>query len=118
MTEYVCNWPVKEHGKTYAEGELINTDNADELLSLGAIRLAPESTAQKAQAQEPDNDKPSELEQLIAAIPQLDKDNDKHWIANGAPDAGALAEIVGFKVSADLRNQAWDAYQPTVNEGE
>ena len=41
------------------------------------------------------------------AIANLDKKDEAHWTKNNEPDANVLTELLGWKVKADERNQAW-----------
>lgn len=53
----------------------------------------------------------AELEDRISAIKievgKLDKDDETKWTAAGLPDATVLTEMLGWKVKAGERNQAW-----------
>jgi len=57
------------------------------------------------------NKAPEELADRIAAIKveaaKLDKEDQTKWTAGGMPDANVLTEMLGWKVKAEERNQAW-----------
>lgn len=44
---------------------------------------------------------------IIAEIGKLPLDDDTLWTNSGKPDAGALSERLGFRVSAAERDAAW-----------
>jgi hypothetical protein len=46
---------------------------------------------------------------IIAAIGELDPENDEHATASGKPHTAALAEILGYKVTAAERDSAHEA---------
>lgn len=58
----------------------------------------------------------SELEQVVEVIVNLEV-NDVNYIKKGdlskgaKPDSGVLDNLLGFDVSAELRDKAWTAYQ-------
>jgi len=57
---------------------------------------------------------------ITAAIGDLDKDNEGHWISGGVPDAKALNEVLGWdfkhQVRAEERNIAWARFN--TNKGD
>lgn len=61
-------------------------------------------------ANDSSTDELSELEKVLAVIPDVISNKD-NLTSTGAPSTAALTEAVGFDVSAELRNQAWSAYQ-------
>ena len=111
---YKANWLVK-HNKTLfspnSEKLSLTKDEAAPLLTLGAISEANEQSSQD------NNDSNDELSQeqqqaaVVTAIGTMDLTNEENTIGNGAPDAGKLTELVGFNVSASLRNDAWAQVQ-------
>jgi len=119
---YVCNWPVKENGETLHEGDEYQGDNTAQLLELGAIRLIEGQPQQPAATTEPSEENTDgealQLQKVIYAIGQLEKGNEAHWTKTDKPEVKPLTEIVGFKVSAALRDQAWDSIQAESEEGE
>lgn len=48
---------------------------------------------------------------LMDAIALLNPADVTHWTKAGLPDANALSELTGRKVSATERNDAWAEYQ-------
>jgi len=54
---------------------------------------------------------PEQLADRIVAIKEaigrLDKKDEAHWTKSNEPDANVLTELLGWKVKADERNQAW-----------
>ncbi|MBL4832645.1 MAG: hypothetical protein JKY26_01615 [Pseudomonas sp.] len=108
---YQANWNVK-HNKTMFTPDskkplMLTKDEAAPLLALGAISELDE------QPEHDNNDLTGELSQeqklsaVIAAISTMDLNSKENTIGNGSPDAGKLTELVGFNVSASLRNDAW-----------
>lgn len=52
---------------------------------------------------------PEKMQQIIAAIKALNPETD--FTAGGKPKVDVLASVVGFDISADERDAAWQAYQ-------
>ena len=105
LTEYECVEPVKHNQKKYLPGAPISLSGKDAapLLAIKAIKV-PEGKI------EPTAPVLSELEQLLAVIPGVIEDK-ANLTSSGLPLVEALTEAVGFDVSADMRNEAWAAYQ-------
>lgn len=94
--------PLRHDGKRYQAGETVELTPAQAapLLRDGVV------VGRHAEAE------PETLEErILDAIDELDPDNKDHWTNDGKPDATALAEIVGERVSAKLRDQVWEAHQ-------
>lgn len=110
---YKANWLVKYNKKTFnpnSEPLMLTKDEAVPLLALGAICEAEEASLESQDS----NDELSQEQQLsavVTAIGTMDLTNAENTIASGAPDAGKLTELVGFNVSASLRNDAWAQVQ-------
>lgn len=105
LTEYECVEPVSHNQKKYLPGAPISLSGKDaaSLLAIKAIKV-PEGKA------EPVVPQLSTLEQLLAAIPAVIADK-ANLTSSGLPLVEALTETVGFDVSADMRNEAWAAFQ-------
>ena len=52
-----------------------------------------------------------DLEALVEAIGGLVPEDKGHFTRDGKPDAKVLSEITGFRVSAAVRDAAWDAHK-------
>lgn len=50
------------------------------------------------------------IDKLVAAIGQLETDNTEHFTTKGIPQLDALAAIVGEKVTAKQRDEAFTAF--------
>lgn len=53
----------------------------------------------------------SQVEAVKGAISELDPNDDTHFTKQGKPSANALTELVGFAVSTQLRDKAWEEHQ-------
>lgn len=71
-----------------------------------AQAAAPTQSADSAQSNN-NSDDVSIMDQLVEAIGKLDADNAEHFTTKGAPQLDALAEIVGQKVTAAQRDEAF-----------
>lgn len=47
------------------------------------------------------------VELVVFAIESLDKDNEEYWTA-GKPKTDILSDLVGERVSAKVRDEAWE----------
>lgn len=105
LTEYECVQPVSHNQKKYLPGAPISLSGKDAapLLELKAIKELEVKTEPVAPAL-------SQLEQLLAVIPSVIKDK-ANLTSSGLPLVEALTDAVGFDVSADMRNEAWTAFQ-------
>ena len=105
LTEYECVEPVKHNQKKYLPGAPISLSGKDAapLLAINAIKVP----AGKA---EPVVPQLSTLEQLLTVIPNVITDK-ANLTSSGLPLVEALTDAVGFDVSADMRNEAWAAFQ-------
>ena len=54
---------------------------------------------------------PNELQVVVAAIGQMDKDNPDDYTNGGKPDANRLSTECGFNVSAALRDEAFEVFE-------
>jgi hypothetical protein len=124
---------VKRGGKVHRperEGSIEIPDEAEarHQQQLGAIghRLAADGGAepepakgagdeQKAQPGRPED--PAEADRQIAGVIQaLDPGEEAVWTSGGKPDAQALSEKLGWRVSAEDRDRVWAAVKPAAGE--
>jgi len=107
---YIANWLVK-HNKTLfspnSEPLSLTKDEAAPLLALGAISEAEEQPAQDDNGSTNELSQEQQLSAVVTAIGTMDLTNEENTIGNGSPDAGKLTDLVGFNVSAKLRDEAW-----------
>ena len=105
LTEYECVQPVSHNQKKYLPGAPISLSGKDAapLLEIKSIKEPDVKT-------EPVAPVLSELEQLLAVIPGVIEDK-ANLTGSGLPLVEALTEAAGFDVSADMRNEAWTAFQ-------
>jgi len=71
--------------------------------------------------EKPQEEEPAELDanritELAEAIATLDRDNPKHYLADGKPDARAISSVVGSRVTKEERDLAWDAFKEQSEE--
>lgn len=105
----------------FLAGSRIDLDDkqAQPLLDLGAVtsgydgkEKAPEpADAGKTPVTLSDAEK---LEAVKAVIGSLDIENTELWTKSGSPNATALGGLVGFDVSASLRDAAWNEVKPAA----
>ena len=115
---YNVNTPIKFSGEQYhPDDKEMNTielsvKEAKPLLAINAISV-PDEDEKETPSTDSSNLKkaPEELVERVAAIKdeieKLDKDDNTKWTAGGMPDANVLTEMLGWKVKAEERNQAW-----------
>lgn len=115
---YQANWNVKHNKQMFGPDSdkplLLTKNEAAPLLALGAIDEVQEQSNHDGNGSSESSDELSQEQQLsavIAAIGTMDLTNEENTIGNGSPDAFLLTEIVGFNVSASLRNEAWVAFE-------
>lgn len=107
MGKYLVKHPVKIDGEKLfpSEDQVIEVEDrlANQHVKTGSLEKfsgAPRQT----------ENKPS-LKEVVAAISKLSPDNDDHWTTSGKPQTGALSEVVGKAVNADLRDKAFAAWK-------
>jgi len=119
---YNVDSPVKFSGTQYHPDDKENNTielsekEAKPLLALNAISEPSEDEPEDEPTNKSSNivnlkTTPEELEDRLSAIKgavsKLDKEDKTKWTSNGMPDANVLTEMLGWKVKADERNQAW-----------
>lgn len=112
LKKYEVLSPIKTIGGIVVEGSIeLDDKDAAELKALGAIGglVAIEVIPTK-----PALSDEQKLDAVKAAIGTLDAANTDVWTAAGKPNAAALTAIVGFDVSAALRDAAWDLVKPAA----
>lgn len=109
MREYKVLSPIKTLDGIVAAGLImIPMNEADELIKVGAIAEIEAPPEKPALSDE------QKLDAVKTAIGTLDTANADVWTASGKPNAAALTAIVGFDVSAALRDTAWDLVKPVA----
>lgn len=112
---YQANWNVKHNKQMFGPDSdkplLLTKDEAAPLLALGAISEADEQPKQDGNGSGDELSQEQQLSAVVTAIGTMDLTNEENTIGNGSPDAGKLTELVGFNVSASLRNEAWVAFE-------
>lgn len=105
--KYLTQWPVRFNGERLkAEVEVEMTEKeASPLIQCGAVCFVESDLGSNNSTDELSQDQ--KLSAVIAAIGTMDLNLKENTIGNGSPDAGKLTELVGFNVSASLRNDAW-----------
>lgn len=64
-----------------------------------------------AGAQDVEPNKSDGLSAVVSAILGLDPDDESLWTSDGKPTVDALEEVLGYGVSADVRDRAWEIAQ-------
>ena len=65
----------------------------------------------------PGADKPAPtIDEIVIAIEQLDKDDDALWTSDDKPQVDALSKALGVKITADVRDEAFEAYTASLAE--
>ncbi len=130
---YTCDSPVNHDGKLYAIGAPIDLtdDAAESLLALGRISAPPANpvpsnvvnlgdakkgageadTGTPAGAGDEPTDPVVRQAAIKVAIASLDREDESLWLKSGAPDAKAVTEVLGWKVTAAERDEVWGAQQ-------
>jgi hypothetical protein len=108
MGKYLVRHPVKIDGEKLfpSDDQVIYVEDRVARQHVKSGALAPF----KVSSQPAGGDKPK-LQDVVSAISKLSPNNDDHWTTSGKPQTGALSEIVGKAVSADLRNRAFTAWE-------
>lgn len=105
--------PLRHDGERYGVGEPVEMTErqAAPLLEIGALR-EPKGGADAARGT---GEPPADAERharLVAAIAELDPENEAHFTKGGKPECDALATVSGIEsVSAKERDAAWAEYQ-------
>ena len=102
----VTNYTTKVGGVYVPPGTRINLDHdeAERKLRSGLVRLPDRNDSEGQAARlKPQGD---DLFRAIALkIPELDKDDRESWTADGKPNTRALAELLGYPISARDRDE-------------
>lgn len=105
MKDYKVLSPFKDADGIHKPDDTVSLSDkdADELLELGAIEESAQSTVPA--------DAETRQTAIIDAIGTLDPANEDLWLRDGKPDTNAIAEIIGWAVTAGERNAAWATIQ-------
>jgi len=117
-TKYRVDYRLNMGKKEYEVGDPISLsdEEAEPLLNTNPPVLSLASQSEKAPASDKTNvvklqkapeDEADRIVAIKEAISLLDKDDQTHWTKNEEPDANVLTELLGWKVKASERNQAW-----------
>jgi len=119
LTIHCKQQDFRRAGRAWPKGDTI-IDSADysaeQIAQLRADTImfrvtdAPNTQPTRA-AQAADREQAAFIDRIIAAISQLQIHNPEHWTKNNEPDARALTDILGERVSAKQRDQAWARVQ-------
>lgn len=98
--------PIKHDGKEYAVDKPIDLEDkeAEDLRAVGAISDATSVPGNTVTAPV---DEAERIAAIVAAIGQLDINNNALWVKSGAPKTEAITAITGWPVVAADRNAAW-----------
>lgn len=113
---YEIKTPIKVldadgNGVILREGEVELDDKAAaDFLQVGAVVAIAAPAAAPATKAAPE-DEAERLAAIKDAIGKLNIDNGDLWTAAGKPQTVAIAEIIGWPVSAADRDAAWEALQ-------
>ena len=67
---------------------------------------------------DPDDDPVERQTAILKAIGLLNAENPALWGQDGAPRVKALEAVLGFDISEDERNHAWEAYRQEEAAGD
>jgi hypothetical protein len=107
---FLCDHEVPDDsGDSYSKDEVceMNIHSCNHFVKRGLAEFVDNKTA--VEKPSPDDD-PATVEEIIEAIELLDDDNDENWIADGRADVKALEGLLGKKVTAAQRDEAWAAF--------
>lgn len=112
---FVTAYKVKaEGGEEYKEGQEItcSDETAKHFISRGvAVNSADYKPAKKPEEDNPNtNDDEVSMQEIIEAISLLEEDNPDHWTADRRPQVKALEHVLGKDITAEQRDQAFEAY--------
>jgi len=128
---YNVDSPIKFGGEQYhPDNKDMNTielptKEAENLLAVNAISVPDEikketPTDKKTNVVNLQTAPEENAERITAikeAIGQLDKKDESHWTKNNEPDANVLTEMLGWKVKAEERDQAWMEILESAGQG-
>lgn len=114
MPRYQINRPIKHGGRIVKKGMVeLEVSVAVPLLKSNALSLMGESSADSSQDLEQD-DKIGHIAEVIA---RLDGTDESLWTKSGKPDVKALETILNEQITAADRDQAWDRYNASLDNG-
>ena len=116
MAPCTVNSPLKHDGVLFQAGDTIDLDAEEDaaviehLTASGTItpHAVPDVAAIPMERQAA----------IVAGIGNLDPEDAVLWSRNGAPRVDALEAVLGYDITADERNHAWEAYQAEKAAGE
>ena len=118
---YTALTKVNHDQEDYLAGSRIDLDDkqAKPLLDLGAIASGydgKEQTPDPASGNPPNKEltEAEKLDAVKAVLGSLNVDNAEIWTSTGKPNTAALTGILGFDVSAALRDAAWAEHKPAA----
>jgi len=103
--------PIRHDGRDHAVDEVIDLDDktAAGLIEAGAVD--PGAIGDTGGGSVIPGDPVKRQLAIVEAIGQMDTENADLWLRDGRPDASAIEEITGWKVTAAERNEAWASMQ-------
>lgn len=108
----------KYRGETYPEKFPdcpIHSDDLEEMKGLGVVKENEVGIVLEESAVELEKGPVDELAEVLNAIPMLDESDNTLWTSDNKPKVDAIQEIVGFEVSAELRDAAWSEIQKVTS---
>lgn len=87
------------------------SEDFDDLVLRGFVGERPAGMPATVTEEPKEAPKPSGkalMDAIIAAIGQLDKDTEEGWTASGKHSVPALEKLLGYDISAEERNAAWE----------
>lgn len=109
MKTYQILTPIKIGDEIKKSGTVsFDDDQAKELLAIGAIGDVVIDYANLSTEER--------LPLISAAIQTLNVDNGEIWLKDGKPTVDAVVNVLGWKISASERDQAWSNINANQNE--
>lgn len=102
---------VKVMRNTRARGKILEAGKEYELEDTDAKYLIQIGKAEVPGADNADTPLDSDrLAEIVLAIDVLDSDNKDLWTGEGKPQVKAIENELGFDITADERDAAWEAF--------
>lgn len=96
--EYTVIGPLLHDHERYKKGDVVKLDK-ETAAALLAVDVVVES------------EEPTKRDRLVEAIGKLPEEEDSLWTDDGKPKTGSIERLVGQRVSAAERDEAWEVFQ-------
>lgn len=106
---------VRADGVLHTDTVDLSEKDARRLIAIGTIEPLEEQPSNNGETELTDEQK---RDSVVEAIGALDADNEDNFTKSGLPNANVLSDIVGFDVSADLRDDALKSVKARIDRRE